>query len=184
MPPGASRGPSLCGSPKAPELAPQDRPGEELGTCVWWLQAPLPQVPEVICRSFCAWICPVSWSLFTRPDTVGPAQLGANSFQMFPSRCADSGRLQLNLKSLPSGLGAEGRAPDGASPQPCRDWAGPAALTPCSAPQCPHRSPECLPQSLSLRSAPRSWRKGLEGRPESLAPVWDPASRSGPASAP
>lgn len=56
--------------------------------------------------------------------------------------------------------------------------------TPCFAPQCPHQSPECLPQSLSLRSAPRSWRKGLEGRLESLAPVWDLTSCSGPVSAP
>ena len=33
--------------------------------------------------------------------TAGPAHLGANSFQMFPPRCVDSGRLWLNLKSLP-----------------------------------------------------------------------------------
>lgn len=42
---------------------------------------------------------------------------------------------------------------------------GPSVLPPHSEPQHRHLSPECPPQSLSLRSAPRSWEKGLEDRP-------------------
>lgn len=60
----------------------------------------------------------------------------------------------------------EGWAPDGASPQPCRDWAGPAALTPCSAPQCPHQSPNachraCLSRLLQGPGG-RAWKDKLE----------------------
>lgn len=38
---------------------------------------------------------------------AGSAHLWANSFQMFPPCCVDSGSLLFNLKSLPQGLGAE-----------------------------------------------------------------------------
>lgn len=52
---------------------------------------------------------------------------------------------------------------------------GPAALTFHSEPQSPHLSPECLPQSLPLRSpsAPRSWKEGVESRPGPLSPISD-----------
>lgn len=49
---------------------------------------------------------------------AGSAHLWANSFQMFPPFWVDSGSLLFNLKSLPQGLGAEERAPDGESARP------------------------------------------------------------------
>lgn len=40
---------------------------------------------------------------------AGSAHLWANSFQMFPPCCVDSGSLLFNLKSLPQGLCAENK---------------------------------------------------------------------------
>lgn len=52
--------------PQGSRASPQDRPWGEPRTCVWRLQAPTPTSSESSADPS-VWICPVSWSLFTRP---------------------------------------------------------------------------------------------------------------------
>lgn len=122
-------------SSPAPRASPQDRPWGEPGTCVWRLQAPLPRVPGVICRSFRAWICPVSWSLFTRP--AQPTSGLTASRCSLPAVCRlRPSSVEPEVTSLRAWCGGMGTG-WGFSPQPCRDWAGPCCTDSCSAPQCP-----------------------------------------------